>query len=456
MDRKKGRPPTIDDGDKPLHAFAVLITPLIVCGGAGTRLWPASRECRPKQFLSLFDGGLSTFQETVRRVADPALFTPPVIITHGSYRPLVAAQLSELGLRADILLEPEARGSGPAILAGALFVAQSRGKQATVLALAADHVIRDAAGFRADCRTALGAAQSGHIVTFGIAPDRPTTGYGYIEAGAPMESGVRAVRRFVEKPDEETAALYIRQGYLWNSGNFLFGATAVVDAYGEADPATLDALREAVSRARTEGQDHHLDATAFDRAMSLSFDYAVMEKTSRAAVVSASFDWSDVGSWATIHELSRRDAAGNAVRGDAAFVAARDNLVFSDGPLVALAGVSDLAVVVTPDAVLVARRDDPSSVKRLVEQLKQHSSSSSLPGIRQMTLLPGERISVPGVPDHARHWLVLMGTASVTIADMTRRLHKHESFQVPPETECILENSGADRLRIVEIELPPA
>lgn len=433
----------------------MLITPLIVCGGAGTRLWPASRESRPKQFLSFFDGGLSTFQETVRRVADPALFTPPVIVTHGSYRPLVAAQLGELGIRADILLEPEARGSGPAILAGALFIARARGNEATVLALAADHVIRDAAGFRSDCRTALGAAQAGHIVTFGVAPDRPMTGYGYIEAGTPMDCGVRAVRRFVEKPDEETAALYIRQGFLWNSGNFLFGAAAVVDAYGEVDPATLDALSEALSRARTEGQDHHLDAIAFDRAVRLSFDYAVMEKTSRAAVISASFDWSDVGSWATIHELSRRDAAGNAVKGDAAFVAARDNLVFSDGPLVALAGVSDLAVVVTPDAVLVARRNDSSGVKKLAEQLKRHSSSSAPPGIRPINLLPDERMSVPGVPDHARHWLVLTGTASVTTANVTRLLHRHESFHVPPGTDCLLENTGSGALRIVEIELPP-
>jgi mannose-1-phosphate guanylyltransferase/mannose-6-phosphate isomerase len=434
--------------------FTVLITPLIVCGGAGTRLWPASRESRPKQFLSLFDGGLSTFQETLRRVTDPALFTAPVIITHAAYRSLVAAQLDKLGVHAEILYEPEARGSGPAILAGALFIAQSRGNEATILALAADHVIRDVVAFRADCRSALGAARSGHIVTFGIAPDRPTTGYGYIEAGNQVEPHVRAIKRFVEKPDAEAAALYIRQGYLWNSGNFLFSAAAVIDAYSEADPATLAALRDAMRHARTEGQDHHLDATAFERTTSLSFDYAVMEKTSRAAVISAAFDWSDVGSWATVHELSRRDAAGNAATGNAAFVAARNNFVLSDGPLVALAGVSDLAVVVTPDAVLVARRDDSSSVKKLVEQLKQHSSSSGLPGIRQMDLLPGERISVPGVLDHTRLWLVLMGTASVTIAGATRYLQKAQSIQIRPEAECALENTGPGALRIVEIELP--
>lgn len=396
----------------------------------------------------------------MKRATDATLFTPPVIITHGSYRSLVAAQLDELGVRADILLEPEARASGPAILAGSLFVARSRGNEALILALAADHVIRDVVAFRADCRTALGAARSGHIVTFGIAPDRPATGYGYIEAGAAMEPGIQAVNRFVEKPDAETAAQYIRQGYLWNSGNFLFGAAAVIDAYGKTDPATLATLREAVSHTRTEGQEHHLDATAFDRAVSLSFDYAVMEKTSGAAVVSASFDWSDVGSWATIHELSRRDAAGNAAKGEAAFVAAGDNLVLSDGPLVALAGVSDLAVVVTRDAVLVTRRDNSSGVKKLVEQLKQSheplTRQHNSPGIRHMDLASGERISVPGILGRTRHWLVLIGTASVTIGGATRYLQKAESTQIPPEAECALENTGPGALRIVEIELPPS
>lgn len=437
----------------------MLITPLIVCGGAGTRLWPASRESRPKQFLSLFDDGLSTFQETVRRVSDSTLLTPPVIITHGSYRSLVAAQLDELGVRADILLEPEARASGPAILAGALFIARRRGSDATILALAADHVIRDVAAFRADCRTALGAAQSGHIVTFGIAPDRPATGYGYIEAGGPLEPGVRVVTKFVEKPDEETAALYFRQGYLWNSGNFLFVAAAAINAYSEADPTTSAALSEAVSHMRTEGCEHHLDAIAFSRAASLPFDYAVMEKTSRAAVVSASFDWSDVGSWATVHELSRCDEAGNAVKGEAAFLAATGNLVVSDGPLVAVAGVSDLAVVVTSDAVLVTRRDDSSGVKKLVEQLKQShelpTRRHAFPRMRPVNLASGERISVPGVRDHAMHWLVLVGTANVTIAGTTRQLHGHESFHIPPNTDFVLENGGAGELRIVEIELPP-
>ncbi|MFZ5674081.1 MAG: mannose-1-phosphate guanylyltransferase/mannose-6-phosphate isomerase [Pseudomonadota bacterium] len=447
-----------------IEGWRNLITPLIVCGGAGTRLWPASRESRPKQFLSLFDGGLSTFQETVRRVSGDALFTAPVIVTHDSYRSLVAAQLDELGLSADIMLEPEARASGPAILAGALFIAQRRGNEAAILALAADHVIRDVAAFQADCRTALGAAQSGHIVTFGIAADRPATGYGYIEAGNPMAPGIRAVRRFVEKPDAETAGLYVRQGYLWNSGNFLFGAAAVVAAYAETDPTTLTAIQEAVSKARIVGRDHHLDPAAFHRATSLSFDYAVMEKTPRAAVVSASFDWSDVGSWATVHELSRRDAAGNAVKGEAAFAAARDNVVVSDGPLVALAGVSDLAVVVTGDAVLVARRDDSLGVKTLVEQLKQSherltrqtAASSGLPGIRHMDLLPGERISVPGLPDRAAHWLVLHGEAGVTIADTIRRLQRHESIHVPPQTDCTLANTGSDGLRILVIDLLPA
>ncbi|WP_438816527.1 mannose-1-phosphate guanylyltransferase/mannose-6-phosphate isomerase [Taklimakanibacter deserti] len=347
-----------------------MIIPLIICGGSGTRLWPASREDRPKQFLDLFET-LSTFQETVRRTSDPAVFGSPVIITNGKYCSQVREQLGELDTSADIVLEPEARDSGPAILAGTLFIAQERGSDAIVLTLAADHVIRDVAAFQAACRAALAAAKSGHIVTFGVAPDHPATGYGYIEAGRAIEGGVHVVTRFVEKPDVVAATRYIQRGYLWNSGNFLFQASALADAYGESDPATLAAVRAAVSKAKSNGHEHHLDAPAFARAAKLSFDYAVMERTSRAAVMPASFDWSDVGSWAAVRELSPRDEAGNAAKGEAVFARARDNIVSSDGPLIALAGVSDLAVVATDDAVLVARRDDAAGVKMLVEQLKK-------------------------------------------------------------------------------------
>jgi mannose-1-phosphate guanylyltransferase/mannose-6-phosphate isomerase len=438
-----------------------LIIPLIICGGSGTRLWPASRERRPKQFLALFEK-LSMFQQTVRRVMDPALFGAPVVITNGQYGSLVAAQLDELDIRADILLEPEARDSGPAILAGALFIAQKSGNDSVVLTLAADHMIRDVRAFQKTCRTALPAAQSGYIVTFGVTPDHPATGYGYIEAGRVIEPGVHAVTRFVEKPDAPTAARYVQQGYLWNSGNFLFQASALADAYGESDPATLTTMRDAVAKARADGREHRLDALAFARATKLSFDYAVMEKTTRAAVVPASYDWSDVGSWAAVRELSARDEAGNAARGEAVFAEAKDNFVSSDGPLVALVGVSDLAVVATDDAVLVARRDDSAGVKKLVEQLKTshpsltqgHGSANGLGHhLEPIDLAEGDRLTLQGPRDHAKHWLVTDGTARIAIDNQVRRLEKHESIHIPPGADCTLENSGPGALHILEIQL---
>lgn len=435
-----------------------LIIPLIICGGSGTRLWPASRESRPKQFLALF-GAQSTFQETIRRVADPDQFGPPVIVTSGKYCVLVRNQLDELNIEADIVLEPEARDSGPAILAGTLFIARRRGSNAPVLSLAADHIIRDVAAFRTACRTALSAAQSGHIVTFGILPDYPATDYGYIEAGAEIAPGVQQVTRFVEKPDGANAARYVRQGYLWNSGNFLFEASAVADAYGKNDPVTLTVVQEAVDKANTEeGRAYQLDKAAFARAMKLSFDYAVMEKTPRAAVIPAAFDWSDVGSWEAVRQLSARDEAGNAAKGEVVFAEAKDNIVASDGPLVALVGVSDLAVVATGDAVLVARRDDSSGIKMLVEQLKKSHApvtqgSGLTNGLGRIDLAQDGRLYLSSGRDHASHWLVTEGAAQITVDKEVRRLKRHESIHIPAEAKCTVENSGTGPLHILEIKL---
>lgn len=438
------------------------IVPLILCGGSGTRLWPASRDSHPKQFLPLFDA-LSTFQETLQRVRAPELFAPPVIITNQRHRQLVAAQLDELDIHADIVLEPEARDSGPAILAGALFVARSRGKDAILMALASDHVIRDVEGFHAACRQALVAAQSSHIVTFGVTPDHPATGYGYIEPGLLLECGARAVVRFVEKPDFATAEDYVGRGYLWNSGNFLARAAVLIEAYRDSDPATVTALTQAVDKARTSGRAHHLDAAAFAQATKLSFDYAVMERSTRTAVVAAAFDWSDVGSWAAVRALSARDQAGNAAKGPVVLLQAENNLVSSAGPLVTLVGVNNLAVVATGDAVLVARGDDSAGIKKLVEQLrKSHTlltqkhapATPSDPAATFIDLAQGGRLSMPGPRTHARHWLIINGTARIAIADEIRRLGPHESFHLPREATCILESEGPEVLRILEIELP--
>src|ERR1700730_3714569 len=291
------------------------IIPLIMCGGAGTRLWPASREVRPKQFLPLF-GVRSTFQDTVLRVSDATLFERPIVITNAAYRFMVQEQLAEIGLEADVLLEPMRRDSGPAIAAGAAF-AQTRDDDAVVLALAADHVVRDTAAFVAACRQGLVAADAGRIVTFGIQPERAATEYGYISPGEPVSGEVRAAAKFVEKPDPVRAAEYIKAGYLWNSGNFMFRARVLLDEYRNVDADSVQAVTAAVTKAGRNLGFVTLDLEAFVKAKAISIDHAVMEKTAHAAVVPVACGWSDVGSWHAVWELSDTQVARNAAQGAA-------------------------------------------------------------------------------------------------------------------------------------------
>jgi len=344
------------------------IIPLIMCGGAGTRLWPASREVRPKQFLPLF-GVRSTFQDTLSRLSDATLFERSIVITNTAYRFMVLEQLAEIGLEADILLEPMRRDSGPAIAAGAAF-AQTRDKEAIVLALAADHVVRDTEAFVAACRQGLVAADAGRIVTFGIQPERAATEYGYISPGEVVSGRVRSVAKFVEKPDPETAAEYIKADYLWNSGNFMFRAPVLLDEYRSFDAESVEAVRDSVIKAGRDLGFVTLDAGAFAKAKAISIDYAVMEKTSHAAVVPVACGWSDVGSWRAVWEMSDKDSQGNAAQGNAVFEDSRNCNVSTDKTLVALEGVDDLVVVATQDAVLVSRQKDANGLKRLVAKLK--------------------------------------------------------------------------------------
>ncbi|MGB6082534.1 MAG: mannose-1-phosphate guanylyltransferase/mannose-6-phosphate isomerase [Xanthobacteraceae bacterium] len=340
------------------------IIPLVMCGGAGTRLWPLSRERSPKQFLKLF-GPRSMFQDTILRVSDQALFDKPIVVTGAAHRFLVMEQLAEIGLKADILLEPARRDSGPAIVAGATF-AKRRASNAAVLALASDHVVTDVAAFVDACRAAARAAADGRIVTFGIQPTGPATEYGYISPGDMIAPPLRSVRQFIEKPDAATAARYIEAGYLWNSGNFIFQADVMLSEYKAADSASLAAVTCAIEKAVTESPFIQLDRHSFESATPISIDYAVMERTNRAAVVPVSCGWSDIGSWQAVWELSVRDDNGNAARGAAIFENSRNCLVISETTVVALNGVTDLAVVVTSDTILVSRRQDASGLKKLV------------------------------------------------------------------------------------------
>ncbi|MFY9897775.1 MAG: sugar phosphate nucleotidyltransferase, partial [Xanthobacteraceae bacterium] len=271
--------------------MASKIIPLIMCGGAGTRLWPASREGRPKQFLPLF-GAHSTFQDTIHRVLDPALFGRPIVITNAQYRFLIAEQLAEIEAEADILLEPVRRDSGPAIAAGAAYAANCADNP-IVVALAADHVISDPASFVKACALAADAAAAGRIVTFGVHPTRPATEYGYIRQGASIGADIFTVEEFVEKPDEITAERYLKEGYLWNSGNFMFRADLLLAEYKLFEPQSCAAILAAVERAGTDLRFITLENESFARASAKSIDYAIMERTTRAAVMPVSYGWSD-------------------------------------------------------------------------------------------------------------------------------------------------------------------
>lgn len=447
-----------------------LIIPLIMCGGAGTRLWPSSREGRPKQFLALF-GPRSTFQETMLRVSDPTLFGRPIVITNAAYRFMVLEQLAEIGIEADVLLEPARRDSGPAIAAGAAF-AEMGDNEAVVLALAADHVVADKAAFLAACREGLIVADAGHIVTFGIKPERPATEYGYISPGKAIEGDVRAVRAFVEKPDPETAARYIADGYLWNSGNFMFRAAMLLNEYRGVDPGSIDVVTEAVKKAGRDLGFVTLDPNAFGSAKAISIDYAVMEKTSHAAVVPVSCGWSDVGSWHAVWELSDKDGNGNSAHGVAIFEDSRNCSVSSDGAVVALEGVDNIVVVSTQDAVLVSRQNDPSGMKRLVAKVKaaapqvteEHlkvlrpwgSYQSVDNGLRyqvkRIVVKAGRRLSLQKHHHRSEHWIVVRGTAQVTVNELVKIVHENESIYIPIGATHRLENPGKIPLELIEVQ----
>jgi mannose-1-phosphate guanylyltransferase/mannose-6-phosphate isomerase len=446
------------------------ITPLIMCGGAGTRLWPASRENRPKQFLPLF-GPFSTFQETMRRVSDPALFARPIVVTNGQYRFLVAQQLAAIGAEADILLEPMRRDSGPAIAAGANY-ALRRGGDPVVVALAADHVVSDPGAFAKVCGMAGEAALDDQIVMFGVQPTRPATEYGYIRPGAAIRPGLFGIERFVEKPDAETAAGYVAEGYLWNSGNFVFRAAFLLEEYRGFEPETAAAVAAAVETSGADLGFVTLDVEAFGRATAKSIDYALMERTDRAAVMPVSFGWSDVGSWQAVWELSERDAAGNAPQGAAVFVDTHGSFVSSEKQLVALLGVDNVVVVTTDDAVLVARREDGDGLRKVVgklrevapaltqDHLKVHRPWGSYQSldlgeryqVKRIVVKQGGRLSLQVHHHRAEHWVVVRGTARVTIGDQVQMLHENESIYVPIGSQHRLENPGKIDLELIEVQ----
>jgi mannose-1-phosphate guanylyltransferase len=349
------------------------IYPVILCGGSGTRLWPASRPDRPKQFLKL-TGDRSSFQETLLRLDAAADVKDAIIVTGAGMLHMVQDQAVEIGKTITVLVEPEARDSGPAVAAAAAYV-EALDPDGVILMLAADHHVAGLDAFGSAVASAAAAAAQGKIVTFGVRPSAPATGYGYIRPGDVFDGEVRHVAAFVEKPDFATAQGYVAEGYLWNSGNFAFLASTLLGEMDAFEPEMSAAARDAVASAVTEGEVVRLDKPAFGRAPKISLDYAVMERTQKATVAPATFAWSDLGAWDAIWEASERDEAGNAMSGDVSLTDSRGVLIRSGGPFVGAFGVSDLLIIAEPDAVMVARRDDAQAVKALVDMLKANGRS---------------------------------------------------------------------------------
>jgi mannose-1-phosphate guanylyltransferase/mannose-6-phosphate isomerase len=447
------------------------IVPVILCGGSGTRLWPASRESMPKQFIPLL-GDLSSFQATVRRVSDGA-FERPVILASSDVRFIVAEQLQAIGVAAEIVLEPSRRDSAPAVAVAACLAAR-RGPGTIVLVLAADHLIGDAEAFAGACRDAVGAARDGYIMTLGIRPTAPATGYGYIQPGAPIPGPQAArVERFVEKPDLAAAARYIADGYLWNSGNFLFRADAMLDELKAHAPKVLAAAQAALDASTVDLDFIRLDATAFAAAPKISIDYAVMEWTGRAGVLPVSFGWSDIGTWGAIWEASPRDASGNVLRGNVEAVETRNSLIHSDALLTAVVGLEDAVVVATPDAVLVTSRARGDEIRTLVTTLKQKSRRETEEHLRvyrpwgwyqridagtrfqvkRIMVKPGHRLSLQKHFHRAEHWVVVRGTAEVTVDDQVLLRHENEAAYLPIGSVHRLANPGKMPLELIEVQV---
>ena len=450
-----------------------MIHPVILSGGAGSRLWPLSRGLFPKQLLAL-TSEQSLIQETVARAAGEG-FGPPLIVCNVEHRFLIAEQMREAGVApAAIVLEPEGRNTAPAAAVAALLLAQ-KDPGALMLLMPADHVIRDGAAFQDAVRRAAAAAAKGYLVTFGIAPDAPETGYGYIRKGPalPALDGCHAVARFVEKPDAATAAGYVASGdYSWNSGIFLFKADAFLAELEKLEPDLLAHCRAAILAGKKDLDFFRLEAGAFAKARGVSIDYAVMERTDKAALVPVQMGWSDIGSWDSLWSATARDAAGNAIKGDVLHHGARNSYLRSEGPLVAAVGVEDLVVVATADAVLVSHKAASQDVKQIVEQLKAQGRElhnahrkvfrpwGSYEGIdsggnfqvKHITVNPSAKLSLQMHHKRAEHWIVVSGQAQVTCGDRVFPLKENESTYIPLGAKHRLENLGQEPLHLIEVQ----
>lgn len=449
------------------------IVPVILSGGSGTRLWPVSRESFPKQLWPLVSER-TLMQETALRAAGPG-FAPPVVVCNNEHRFLIAEQLRGVGVpEARIMLEPVGRNSAPAIAAAAVLVAEND-PDAVLWMMAADASIADATALQAALAAAAVAARAGYVVTFGMKPTAPEVGYGYIEIGDPLHdaAGVHRVARFLEKPDVATAERFVSDGrHLWNSGMFVFTARTLLEELERHAPDVLRAVRQSVADRQGDLDFIRLGVAAFKACPSISLDYAVAERTTRAAVVPADLGWSDVGSWSALWELGVKDAKGNVALGDVVLEDAENCYVRSDGMLAAVVGLQDAVVVVTEDVVLAMHRGRAQDVKKIVDRLKAagrpeavaHNRSyrpwghyeSLIQGdrfqVKKLVVSPGRQLSLQSHFHRAEHWVVVNGTARVTRDQEVVILRENESIYLPLGCVHRLENPGKIPLVLIEVQ----
>ena len=459
------------------------IVPVILCGGPGTRLWPVSRSAYPKPFIRVPDGK-SLLQHAFERAAG-VTHADALLVTNREYYFQARDEVERCahgsqGAKLHFLLEPEGRNTAAAVALAAHWAASALGAGTVLLVLPADHLIRDHDAFAQAARDAICIARDGQLVTFGVVPSAPETGYGYIETGEPLPGlpGAR-VRRFVEKPDREHAEAFMASGrYLWNSGMFCFRADRILSAFSRYAPALATAARSCWHATAAKSALHktmeaiEIDAASFAAIESTSIDYAVMEKAESVAVVPASFDWSDIGSWNALSELVERDEQGNRVRGDAALVDVEDSFIHSEGRLVAALGLRDMFIIDTPDALLVAHRDRAQDVKRIVQQLESRDHEATRhhrtvhrpwgtytvldegPGfkIKRISVKPGASLSLQMHHHRSEHWVVVSGEAEVVNGSANVRVHANESTYIPTGHKHRLANPGKDELVLIEVQ----